>query len=161
MQLESLGCYRERTEANVPACIPRCTFVVSRMVETLEPYESTCVYYSSLKAYFPTTCVCATRRLRSPPPLSRPGSSLVTRRLRSPPPLSRPGSSLVTRRSSRARDLIVVVTNRRLADGTVMLIMASIVDPRFPEYPNKVRATLKVSGWKLVPSSDGSGTDVL
>ena len=143
MQLESLGCYRERTEANVPACIPRCTFVVSRMVETLEPYESTCVYYSSLKAYFPTTCVCATRRLRSPPPLSRPGSSLVTRR------------------TSRARDLIVVVTNRRLADGTVMLIMASIVDPRFPEYPNKVRATLKVSGWKLVPSSDGSGTDVL
>ena len=57
-----------------------------------------------------------------------------------------------------ARDLITIVTNRRRPDGTLDIVMASIEDARFPPQPDKVRATVKVSGWRLKPRNDG--TDV-
>ena len=33
--------------------------------------------------------------------------------------------------------------------------MTSIVDPRFPEYPGKVRATLKIAAWLMTPKASG------
>jgi len=59
-----------------------------------------------------------------------------------------------------SRDLVILVVNEFVDDGTVYSLGKSVVDPKCPEVKGKVRAVMEVMGWYFEPLPDRVGTKV-
>ena len=51
--------------------------------------------------------------------------------------------------------MLTVLTHRWLPDGTALMVATSVEDSRVPPVKDKVRATIKLAGWRFVSKAGG------